>query len=165
MIMDRDKLPYRRNCEGYFSYKGDSVIVKDTGKGYIEFPGGGVDENEDPEKALLREAYEEAGIVIEGSLRKIGVLHFIWDKNWAKSEKQKQRYKMFKGEEMHLFSGKVKKLVKPTGDSYESGWDGDRSMPIIKAIKLIEAGKPFSKDIKEYREFQLKALKNQKNNY
>ena len=158
--MDRTNLPYRKNCEGYFLYK-DRVIVKKQ-EGYLEFPGGGVDENEDPEKALLREAYEEAGVIIEGKMKKIGVLHFIWDKEWAKTEKQKQRYNHFKGEEMHFFAGKVKNLVSPKGDSHEDGWKGEITIPIAKAIKLIESGKPFSRDIKEYREFQLKALKSLK---
>jgi len=161
--MDRAKLPYRKNCEGYFLFKGNYVIANDTGKGYLEFPGGGVDEHEYPEKALIREAYEEAGVIIEGKLKKIGLVHFIWDKDWAKTEKQKQRYNQFKGEEMHFFTGKVKSLVEPKGDSHEAGWKGERAMPIDKAIKLIESGKPFSKDIKEYREFQLKALKELKN--
>ena len=155
--MDRANLPYRKNCEGYFIYE-DKIIVKKQ-KGYLEFPGGGVDENENPEKALLREAYEEAGVIIEGKLKKIGILHFIWDKEWAKTEKQKQRYNHFKGEEMHFFTGKVKELAIPKGDSYEDGWKGERTMPIAQAISLIESSKPFSKDIKEYREFQLKALR------
>jgi 8-oxo-dGTP pyrophosphatase MutT (NUDIX family) len=63
--MDRSKLPYRKNCEGYFLYKGSYVIANDTGKGYLEFPGGGVDENEEPETALLREAF---GDLIRGTI-------------------------------------------------------------------------------------------------
>lgn len=40
--MDRDHLPFRKNCEWYLVF-GDEVVVRDTGKGYLEFPGGGVD--------------------------------------------------------------------------------------------------------------------------
>jgi len=52
--MDRSKLPYRKNCEGYLVCKDGKVVVRDTGKGYLEFPGGGVDENEKSEETLKR---------------------------------------------------------------------------------------------------------------
>lgn len=67
--MDRSKLPYRKNCEGYLICKDGKVVVRDTGKGYLEFPGGGVDENEKPEEALKREAFAEAGIDINRKQR------------------------------------------------------------------------------------------------
>lgn len=65
-LMDRNNLPYRENCEGYFLFESDSVIALDTGKGYIEFPGGGVDDGESPKEAVSREAFEEAGVKVKG---------------------------------------------------------------------------------------------------
>lgn len=156
--MDRTKLPYRKNCEGYLVLNGSEVIARDTGKGYIEFPGGGVDENEMPESTLLREAYEEAGVVISGHLKQINVLRFIWGTDWAKTEKQKIRYQKYKGEEMYFFTGHVKELVKPRGDSNESGWTGKRTMFITEAINKIKSFMPFPKKMKEYYEFQITAL-------
>jgi len=158
-IKDRSKLPFRKNCEGYFICKNGKIIAQDTQKGYLEFPGGGVDEKESPKDALIREAYEEAGVVLEGELRKVGQLNFVWGENWAKTEKQKKRYKQYRGDEMHFFIGKVKELVCPKGDSCEAGWKNEVEMKIKEAINLIEKEKPFDKNLKEYYEFQLKILK------
>jgi 8-oxo-dGTP pyrophosphatase MutT (NUDIX family) len=158
MTIDRTKLPYRKNCEGYFLYKDKYVIAKDTTKGYVLFPGGGVDQGETPKDALLRESMEEAGIICKGDLKKVKILHFDWEPNWARTEKQKMRYKKFRGEEMHFFVGTVDKLVKPKGDPKDA-WIGKKYLPIKKAIKLIEKEKPFSKEIKKYRNIQLKYLK------
>lgn len=161
--MNRDSLPFRKNCEGYFLF-GNEIVALNTGKGYIEFPGGGVDEGEEPAEALIREAFEEAGVIIEGELNKIGVLHFIWGPDWAKTEKQRARYLKFKGEEMHLFSGNVKKMVEPKGDEHESGWKGKRTMKIKEVIDFIKGGMPFPEDIRKYREMQLKALEDIRKN-
>jgi 8-oxo-dGTP pyrophosphatase MutT (NUDIX family) len=152
------KLPFRKNCEGYFICKNKKIIAQDTKKGYIEFPGGGVDKNESTEQALIREAHEEAGIIISGELKKVGQLNFVWGPNWAKTEKQKKRFKEFQGEEIHFFVGKVKKLVCPKGDSCEAGWQDKIKMEIQDIINFLENQKPFDEDIKEYREFQLKML-------
>mgnify|MGYP006291177025 CR=1 FL=1 len=165
-MKDRENLPFRKNCEGYFLCDDGKIIALDTGKGYLELPGGGVDEGENPETALIREAYEEAGVILDGNLKEIEKLSFIWDNNWAKTEKQKKRYAKFKGEEMHFFLGKVKKLVSPPGDPItgESGWNGERKMSIDNAIEIISNEKPFSKDMAPYREIQLKILNSLKEN-
>ena len=36
-----------------------------AGKHYFSFPGGGIDEGEDPQQAAIREAEEELGIIVE----------------------------------------------------------------------------------------------------
>lgn len=51
--MDRSKLPYRKNCEGSLVF-GESIVARNTEYGYIDFPGGGVDEGEDIKEALKR---------------------------------------------------------------------------------------------------------------
>ena len=146
--MDRSKLPYRKNCEGYLVCKDGKVVVRDTGKGYLEFPGGGVDETEKPEEALKREAFEEAGVILGGELKEIKIIRFLWGSDWARTDKQKQRYNHFKGEEMHFFIGKVKELVTPKGDSKETCWTGERTMTTKEAINKINSFRPFSEEIK-----------------
>lgn len=84
MKYSRGSLPFRKNCEGYFVDDKGRILAQDSGKGYIIFPGGGVNEDETPERGLLREAFEETGVVIEGKLKKLGVLHIIWGKDFIK---------------------------------------------------------------------------------
>jgi 8-oxo-dGTP pyrophosphatase MutT (NUDIX family) len=156
--MNRTNLPYRKDCEGYFLYKNKYVVAKNTGKGFIVFPGGGIDENETAENALLRESMEEAGIVCKGEIREVNLLNFDWGPDWAKTEKQKSRYNQFRGEEMHFFIGEVDEFVEPKGDPSDA-WSGKKYLPIKEVIDIIEKEKPFSKDIKEYRIIQLKHLK------
>ena len=155
-------LPYRRNCEGYFITKNGQILAKDTGKNYPLFPGGGIDEGEHADAAVVREALEETGAIIKLPIKNLGVVHFIWDKDWIKTEKQKRRFKKFKGEEMYFFFGKVVKLEKPKGDPENPNdndiWTGKMLMPIKKAIKIIEKSKPFSDNIRIYREAQLRFL-------
>lgn len=155
-------LPYRKNCEGYLLDGKGNIVARDTGKGYIEFLGGGVNENETPEQALIRESREEIGVIIKGNLKKLGVLHFLWGKNWAKTKKQKERYRKFKGEEMHFFIGEVKRI--DISLKKEDSWDGNNLIPIKNVIKSIERNKPFPKNMRKYYDFQLKFLKKIKEN-
>ena len=152
----KENLPYRKNCEGYLLDGKGNVIARDTGKGYIEFPGGGVNENETPEQALIREAYEETGVIIEGKLKRLGMLRIKWGKNWAKTKKQKERYKKFKGEEMHFFTGKIE-MIDSKLKSRDS-WKGENLMTIKNVIKSIERNKPFPRNMEEYYNFQSETL-------
>ncbi|MBT3814443.1 NUDIX hydrolase [Candidatus Woesearchaeota archaeon] len=160
--MDRSTLPYRRNCEGYFFTNDGKVLAKDTKKGYLVFPGGGIDKGEHADSAVVRETFEETGAIIQLPIKDLETVQFIWDENWARSEKQKRRYKEYKGEEMHFFSGKIKEFTK-NEEQHEDYWEGEKLMPISKAIKIIEKEKPFPENMKVYREAQLKFL-NQINN-
>ena len=99
---------------------------------------------------------------LKAQLKDLETVQFIWDENWARSEKQKRRYKEYKGEEMHFFSGKIKEFTK-NEEQHEDYWEGEKLMPISKAIKIIEKEKPFPENMKVYREAQLKFL-NQINN-
>jgi len=56
---NRDLLPFRINCEGYLISSDGKILAKDSGNGFIMFPGGGVDEKEDIITAMDREAKEE----------------------------------------------------------------------------------------------------------
>jgi len=140
--------PYRKNCEGYF-FKDGNVMALDNGS-YIEFPGGGVDDGETSEESLIREVLEETGYKVSG-LKEIKMIRFDWDENWAKTDKQKERLKYFRGEEMHFFIGKI--IDKVGGGE----WGKDVWMDVDYVIKRIkEIG--WSEDMDEYRRVQLKIL-------
>ncbi len=151
-------MPFRKNCEGYFIDDNGRILAQDSGNGHLIFPGGGLDLDETPEQGIRREAYEETGVLIDGKLKKLGVLQIIWGKNWAKTEKQKKRYEEFRGDEMHLFFAKIK-AIKNNPVPEEDAWWGKKLMKIEKAIKILESSKPFNKDVEEYYNFQLKFLK------
>ncbi|MEK6934354.1 MAG: NUDIX domain-containing protein [Nanoarchaeota archaeon] len=158
MKKERSNLPFRINCEGYFTDSKGNILAYDTGKGYIVFPGGGVNNNESPEEGLIRETFEETGAIV-GDLSKLGVLKIVWWPEWAKTKEQKKRYELFQGEEMHFFKGFIKEF-KNSNLKEKDHWKGDKLMPIKEVIWLIEKNKPFSKGEKEYREAQLMFLKN-----
>ena len=88
MMENRNRLPFRINCEGYFIDNDRNILAKNSSEGFLVFPGGGVDNNEKIEDAIFRETLEETG-AIAVNLEKIGELKFIWGENWAKTEKQK----------------------------------------------------------------------------
>jgi 8-oxo-dGTP pyrophosphatase MutT (NUDIX family) len=157
MVEDRSKLPFRKNCEGYFVSNG-KILARDTGKGFIEFPGGGIDVGEDPQKALTRETKEETGAIVE-NLEKIGQINFVWGENWAKTDKQRKRYNEFQGEEMHFFKGNINEFSEVLGDGSDEGWKGEVLMDVQKVLDKILEGEPFDEDIKDYREFQIKTLR------
>ena len=154
----RLNLPFRKNCEGHFVDGKGNILAKNTGKGYIAFPGGGIDESEIPEEALIRETKEETGAIVEIS-EKIGSLNFIWGEDWATSEKQKLRYEKFQGEEMHFFIGKINEFIEEISEKIEDFWGEEKFMPIEEVIKIIEENAPYSQEIKHYREKQLEILK------
>ncbi|MEK6952970.1 MAG: NUDIX domain-containing protein [Nanoarchaeota archaeon] len=153
---NRSRLPFRKNCEGYFYDKNLNILAK-LMNGIFVFPGGGVYDGENVEHAIIRETFEETGAVIK-NLRKIGELKFIWGQNWFKTEKQQERYRQYQGEDMHFFIGEIIEFneSEKMGEDY---WMGKKLIPIEKAIEIIEAGKPFNKNIEEYREIQLKFLR------
>jgi 8-oxo-dGTP pyrophosphatase MutT (NUDIX family) len=162
--MRRESLPYRLNCEGYLVL-GDNIVARNTEYGYIDFPGGGVDDGEDIKEALKREAFEETGAVI-GELKELGIIKTIWPADWAKNEKQRKRFEKYKGDEMHFFTAKVIEFKDPKGDAKENDelnqgkWaESERLLPIKEAIRIIEGYKPFPKELVEYYEFKLKILK------
>jgi 8-oxo-dGTP pyrophosphatase MutT (NUDIX family) len=94
--MNRENLPLRKNCEGYLLSDDGKIVARLTNEGYIEFPGGGVDEGENILDAIQREAYEEAGVELS-DLDLIYKLEFIWGDDWAQTEKQRKRFTKFRG--------------------------------------------------------------------
>src|SRR3989344_9180786 len=109
MNNDRSKLPFRKNCEGYFVDGKGNVLARKTEYDVVVFPGGGVDDGEDVDKAIIRETFEETGAIVK-NIKKLGNLKFVWSEDWAQTEKQKKRYEIYQGEDMHFFSGMIEKI-------------------------------------------------------
>ena len=154
---ERNKLPFRVNCEGYFLNEDNKILAKDSGKGYILFPGGGIDNNENLHVGMQRETKEETGMT-PLTMSKLSVLRIIWGPDWAKTEKQQKRYEQYQGDEMHFFMGKVissSRLI----TTEEDAWHGEIFMKIQEVINIIEKSKPFDESVEEYREMQLRFLK------
>jgi len=154
--MDRENLPFRINCEGYFLDNEMNILAKRNEKGFIMFPGGGADEGETLENAMIRETKEETG-VIPKNLKKIGLLKIYWRPDWAKTEKQKARYDSFKGDEMHFFRGEINN--EKFNSNEEDSWKGEIFMDLEQVINFIEGSSPFDESVREYRETQIKFLK------
>ena len=101
MGRSRSNLPLRKNCEGHFIDKKKNILAKNE-NALLVFPGGGIDDNEGVEKAILRETFEETGAIIK-NLKKVGRCKFLWGPHWAKSDKQRKRYQRYRGEDMYFF--------------------------------------------------------------
>lgn len=157
-MQSKNHLPFRRNTEGYFLDKHNNILAQVSKKSYLLFPGGGIEEQETPEQALIRETFEETGAVIEQSLKTLGKLKIIWDKDWAKTDKQKQRYEQYQGDEMHFFFGRIKEF-KQQKEVHEDAWKGEKVMSLKRAIEILEANQEKS----EYRRKQLRYLKTVEN--
>ena len=154
-MQTRSQLPFRRNCEGYFLDQQGRILAQDSGKGYLLFPGGGIEAGETPEEALLRETLEETGAVVTNVVS-LGVLKVCWEPTWAKTEKQRQRYQQYQGDEMHFFTGTIVHF--DVLQSEEDSWQGQQLMPLQEAITFFER-QSYSPDEQPYRATQLQHLK------
>ena len=107
-MKNRYELPFRLNCEGYFIDKEGDILARKDENGIIIFPGGGVSEKESVSEGMIRETFEETGVIIS-DLKELGQMKIIWGSNWAKTEKQKHRYEQFQGDDMYFFLDLSKK--------------------------------------------------------
>ena len=149
----RNNLPFRKNTEGYFRDKNSNILAQVSKAGYLLFPGGGSEEQETPEQGLIRETYEETGAILKEPLEFLGKLKIIWDEQWAKTDKQKKRYEQYQGDEMYFFFGRINEFRQQ--EKQEDAWQGEKLLPLEKAIKIIES----SSNANAYRKKQLVCLK------
>ena len=150
VFQNRSKLPFRKNCEGYFTDNQERILAKKNKQGIIIFPGGGIEEGETIEQGMLRETLEETGAVIK-DIKFIGNLKIFWSEEWAKTEKQKVRYNKFQGDDMYFFSGKIVRFQRP------SSTEGDywKKISLLKMDEIIKHIKISEKGIGAYREKQI----------
>jgi len=156
MEEDRLRLPFRNNCEGYFTDGKGNVLAKKSDQGHIIFPGGGIDEGESVEEGMKRETIEETGAKVK-NIKFLESIKIIWEKDWAKTEKQKKRFTQFQGDKMHFFSGAIAEIKE--NNKEEDYWEGDKLIPINDVIKIIESNKDADESTRKYRKMQLKFLK------
>jgi 8-oxo-dGTP pyrophosphatase MutT (NUDIX family) len=154
---DRTKLPLRQNCEGYFLDSEGNILALPTDRGYVIFPGGGIEPDEDPRSALIRETHEETGAIVK-ILKPLGHVSYEWPSGWAKTEKQKRRYEQFRGDEMHFYTGTITGFT-DTIMNEEDAWHGDKLVPLTDIIDFIEKLQPFPAELNIYYSTQLGFLK------
>jgi len=155
--MDRSDLPFRQNTEGFLFTPDGKILARLSDEGYLVFPGGGVEPGETPAQAFLREAREETGAVIKGPLESAGILKLLWGPSWAQTEKQRNRYQQYQGDELYFFIGQIDHIEEqelPEADY----WSGDKLIPLRDALLQLRRGEPYPDDIAEYREFQIAML-------
>ena len=160
---DRDPagLPYRAVAEALL-FNRDGKILSDI-KGppenrYYKFPGGGIDDGEDPETGLRRELIEEVGANPK-KLELLEKLDWDWWPEWASSEKQKKRYMDYRGEGSHQFGGLVDELVEPTSEEGDA-WEDRPFQDPNKILRHLKKELPaLPKEQAPYRELQIRALK------
>ena len=86
MAMSPDKKDYGQCTHTFTRNSARSIIISD-GKvamihsikyDYYKFPGGGIENGENPVEAMIRETREEAGlVVVPGSVKEYGYVHRI----------------------------------------------------------------------------------------
>ena len=156
-LKDRNHLPFRKVTQIFILDDKKNIICKlfDT---YVKFPGGGVDEHEQPIVAIKREVMEEVGAHID-NIKQVGRVQYIWPPEWAVSNTQKERYEIFKGADNIIFRAHLVKLSKPTSQEKDR-WYGKLLYPLSDIIKTIEKNKKYElKGFEKFRELQLKILK------
>ena len=155
--MSRKSLPYRKTTDCFLLYN-NKIVARDQGH-FIQFPGGGVDSGESPVQAAKREVKEETGGIIDGRLKQIICIKWDWFPKWANNKKRKKRYKKFRGEEIYLFIGKIKKFGK-SSDIDKDNWAGGKLMNLNKCITFLEKNaEKEHKNIYAYKMAQLTILK------
>ena len=86
LLFEMDKKDYADCTHTFTRHSARSIMIRD-GKvamvhsikyDYYKFPGGGIENGEDPVEAMIRETREEAGlVVIPGSVKEYGYVHRI----------------------------------------------------------------------------------------
>lgn len=86
LLFEIDTKDYDKNWKSFVRPSARSIIIRD-GKvamvhsikyDYYKFPGGGIEDNESKESALIRETAEEAGlVVIPESVKEYGYVHRV----------------------------------------------------------------------------------------
>jgi 8-oxo-dGTP pyrophosphatase MutT (NUDIX family) len=127
---DVNKLPYRPTAEAFLRDNKGNLVAYIKGKKnrdrFLKMPGGGIDPGESPDIGLAREIKEETGITPK-NVKLVQDVKWDWPDTWAQTDKQKKRYKKFRGEHSHIYTGDVDTVGKPTSQEGDA-WDDVPSM-------------------------------------
>ncbi len=95
MLFEMDKNDYSGCTHTFTRNSARSIIIRDGSVAmvhslkydYYKFPGGGIEGNENPVDAMIRETREEAGLqVIPETVKEYGMVHRIQKSNWDDTE-------------------------------------------------------------------------------
>jgi 8-oxo-dGTP pyrophosphatase MutT (NUDIX family) len=121
--------------------------VKDphTGRVYHRPPGGGLEPDESPEHAVVREIQEELGITLN-TVRAVGSIDHIW--YWKGREVHERAWLFLADSSEHssLSQGQTPEILEADGDRFPTHWrainEHDESFPAICPSTLLEFLKP-----------------------
>jgi 8-oxo-dGTP pyrophosphatase MutT (NUDIX family) len=121
--------------------------VKDphTGRVYHRPPGGGLEPNESPEHAVMRELQEELGITLN-TVRALGSIDHIWF--WKGREVHERAWLFLADSSEHssLSQGQTPEILEADGDRFITQWrainEHGESLPAICPSTLLEFLRP-----------------------
>jgi 8-oxo-dGTP pyrophosphatase MutT (NUDIX family) len=121
--------------------------VKDphTGRVYHRPPGGGLEPNESPEHAVMRELQEELGITLN-TVRALGSIDHIWF--WKGREVHERAWLFLADSSEHssLSQGQTPEILEADGDRFATHWraisEHGESLPAICPSTLLEFLRP-----------------------
>src|SRR5262245_41839538 len=116
-----------------------------TGLIYHRPPGGGLEQDEDPEHAVRRELQEELDITLT-NIQALGSIDHIW---FWKAREVHERAWLFLADSLehsYLKNGETPEILEADGDRFTTHWrsiyDTDQSLPPICPSTLLEFLKP-----------------------
>lgn len=123
LLFEMDRQDYGRCTHSFIRNSARSIIIRD-GKvamvhslkyDYYKFPGGGIEQGEDPVEAMIRETREEAGLVVlPETIREYGYVHRIQKSDSDPTE-------IFVQDNYYYLCSADETAVSQDLDGYESG--------------------------------------------
>lgn len=108
--------PYRQAIMAIILNEDKKFLIGNSPRdGGFKFPQGGLDENEDPRDCLVRELFEELGIVLEIK----DIMHQLATTVMYDYPSYKPYSEIFKGQEMYVFIIKYHNDMQPTPQDEE----------------------------------------------
>lgn len=95
LLFEMDKKDYDKCTHSFVRNSARSIIIKDkkiamiysAKYNYYKFPGGGIENGENPVDAMIRETREESGLVVlPDTVKEYGYVHRIQRSDWDETE-------------------------------------------------------------------------------